>query len=575
MKQLEFTILHLFGGVGGSALGTAASRARFAGHEARFKDLGSVDFNQQVCDDYEMLTGVKALCADVHTLTPAELLRYCPRCPDVVMMSPPCKGFSALLGAERAAQEHYQQMNMLLVDALFLLMSTWSKPPPLIFIENVPRIQSRGKHVLDIMRQTAQAHGYTIGEGNHDCGELGNLAQHRRRYFAVMRLTSAVKRFVYHVRKKPVRACGDVISPIAMPGNIEVGGWMHSVPEISWKNWVRLALIPAGGDYRDISGVLKPGQARRELFRRAPLTAWDQPTATVAGPGGSNIGAVSDPRIEEWGGGRGSARLGVIPFDRAAGTVRGESLPNNGAFSVADPRWHANVLGVNSMSKAVGTVTSQGRITTGRFAVADDRVATARSLLTRTGGGWQRVAGVTAWEDVGPTVTAGAKIHAGSFQVADPRWLAVGCTPRPGAYGVMSWQAAASTISGSQRIDNARAAIADPRLDDAVIKKSPSFIPVIVAEDGCWHRPFTTYELAMLQGFPRIMRNGQPFQLTGRSHTRARQGVGNAVPPPAAEEIGNQLLMALLCNKVGVPAIASGGVWADDSTYETEYRLAI
>ncbi len=529
-KQLQFTVLHPFCGAGGSALGTAKSTARFAGFEGRFTNLGGIDNDEDACKDFEHLTGVPALCTDMHTLTPAELRRYVgDRTPDFVMASPPCKGFSALLGATRAAEPKYQLMNTLLIDMLFLMLSTWERPPGLIFIENVPRIASRGKHVLDQMRQTAQAEGYTIGEGTHDCGQIGNLGQHRRRWFAVLRHRATVPRFVYHVRKRAVRSCGDVIGSLPMPGDVEAGGPLHAVPNLSWKNWVRLSLIPAGGDWRDLPGVLKEGQPRREMFRRAPLQAWDVPSATVAGPGGSNIGAVSDPRVETWGRGR----LGVTGFDQAAGAVCGESLPNNGRFAVADPR--------------------RIFVKTDKRIRADAAAILGRNLPPTKATNWQQVAGVTRWEDPGPTVSGGAKIHAGAFQVSDPRY-GLTCTPRAGAYRVMRWQDAAQTITGSLSIDNGAAAVADPR-------KPPPFTPIIVSDDGCWHRPFTTFELAMLQSFPQMVR-GKPLTLTGTSHTRARLVIGNAVPPDAAEAVGDQIIMALVAAKAGVPTLVTGPVWA-------------
>lgn len=588
---MKFRILHFFAGIGGSALGAGAASARLGDHEATFETIGGIELDAAACRDFERLTGAPALCVDVHELEPAELRRFCGRArPDAVMLSPPCKGFSGLLSAKRAAEPHYQRMNTLMLRALFLIAETWPDRPPLIFVENVPRIGSRGK---DIVRQSIallESAGYAVATGSHDCGELGGLAQHRRRWFLLARHLRELPQIVYQPAKLRVRACGEVIGPLPMPGDVGLGGPMHSVPRLSWRNWVRLALIPAGGDWRDLPGVLADGERRREKFRRAPVTAWDATAETVTGPGGSASAAVADPRftnimqVAAWddpartvigasrvgsgapsvadprlaevlGLGDNEARhrhkLGVLGWDQTARTVTSTPTVGGGAPAVADPRWGGGRLGVTPWDEAAGTVAGESLPNNGRYSVADPRFDEGRRK------NWQRVAGVTPWDAAAPTVTSGAKIHAGAFQVADPR---LGCAPRAGAYRVLRWDEAAATITGSIAIDNGAAAVADPRLDP---DKPPPFTPVIVAADGTWHRPLTTLELAALQGFP-VTIGGAPLVLDGTSHTRWREAIGNAVPPPAAHAIGEQLLRALLIAKLGAFALdGQHEVWVD------------
>lgn len=588
----RFRMLHLFCGVGGAALGTAAAGARFGDDEAAFENVGGVDVDELACVDFERLTQARALCADIATLTPAQLRKLCGRtAPDAVMSSPPCKGFSGLLGAKRAAEEKYQAMNRLLLDALWLVCSTWAKPPALIFFENVPRIASRGAHLVDQATQLLQAHGYSIHTGSHDCGELGGLAQHRRRWFMLARHRDRVPQFVYQPPKHRVRACGEVIGPLPMPGDVAAGGAMHTVPRLSWRNWVRLALIPAGGDWRDLPGVVPEGKKRREVFRRDHVTSWDGPAETVTGPGGSAAEAVADPRARDW-----YANVyRVTDWDQPAGTVTGAPKPSSGSIVVADPRlalgengerhwnkyavaawdkpartvtgtdtrvgsgapsvadprteWFRGTMGVQGWDDPAPTITGNARPSSGSFAVADPRANKPA---------WQRVAGVTPWSEPAPTVTAGAKIHAGAFQIADPRVdAAIGCAPRAGAYRVLRWDEAAATITGSLAIDNGAAAVADPRLDP---DRPPPFTPIIIAADGTWHRPLTTLELAALQGFP-VLIDGVPLVFAGSSHTRWREAIGNAVPPPAALAVGEQLLRALLLSKLGAFALDSSPIW--------------
>lgn len=65
----------------------------------------------------------------------------------------------------------------------------------------------------------------------------------------------------------------------------------------------------------------------------------------------------------------------------------------------------------------------------------------------------------------------------------------------------------------------------------------------IVSEDGTWHRPFTTLELAALQGLVDV---GEHLELEGTSDTAWRERIGNAVPSPAAAAIASVMGRALL-----------------------------
>lgn len=602
-----YRIAHIFCGMGGKGLGASQALAMVGDHEASFETVGGIDFDPLACKDFEMLVGAPTLCADLHTLEPADLIAFFgPVAPDVIMMSPPCKGFSGLLSAKRAAEEHYQRMNTLMERALFLICSTWPTPPALVFVENVPRIASRGKAMVRRCIAMGEAHGYAVAEGTHDCGELGGLAQHRRRYFQLWRLRAKIPQFVYQPPKLRVRACGEVLGPLPIPGNVELAGPMHSVPKLSWRNWLRLALIPAGGDWRDLPGTLLDGEKRREKFRRAPVTAWDATAETVTGPGGSASVAVADPRVaisasdgRHWnkyavhgwtqpaltvtgtdtrvGSGAPSiadpriglgcapraGAYGVLSFDepsaavigkhridaaRAAvadprfgnvdrvtdweqpvGTITRSPAPSSGGGAVADPRWGGGRLGVTAWNEAAGTIAGESLPNNGKFSVADPRFADGKKK------NWQQVAGVTAWTSPSPTVTSGAKIHSGAFQVADPRtW------PPSDRYRVM-------TLAEALELD------LNP-------DRSPGFIPIIVADDGTWHRPLTTLELAVLQSFPALFA-GAPLVLAGTSHTRWREAIGNAVPPKAGTAIGNQLLRALLLASLGAFELDNNEIW--------------
>ena len=165
MTEKTFRVLQVFCGLGGKGLGAKQARAVFGDASARFETIGGIDFDPQACRDFEMLVGAPTLCIDVHDLEPAQLRAFVgDEPPDAVMMSPPCKGFSGLLSAKRAREPKYERMNTLMLRALFLLCETWDRPPSLIFVENVPRITSRGKTMLRQCRSLLEGAGYAIAE---------------------------------------------------------------------------------------------------------------------------------------------------------------------------------------------------------------------------------------------------------------------------------------------------------------------------------------------------------------------------------------------------------------------------
>lgn len=546
MKALEFTVFCPFGGIGGGALGFVGAEVRLLGVTARFRCLGGIDFDQQTCSDFERLVGSPAWCTDIDAITPVELRRRIPRAPDCVFLSPPCKGASGLLSAAKAKTAKYQRMNGLAERCIETMLTAWhDELPRLVLFENVPRLKQRAGGMLKRVRALLRKAGYVLHDGFHECGELGGLAQIRRRYLLVARLPTRVPSLLYQPPKRRVRGCGEVLGqlPIPLPGST-LGGPLHRLPKLSWLNWVRLALIPAGGDWRDLDGVLREGQARREVFRRHHVQDWDGPTSTIGGSGSNGPVAVADVR------GYGGA-YGVRDWSEPAGTITGETSPTNGRFAVADPRLaldackpgsHHNKYRVESWDEPAHTVVGATRPGSGAPSVSDERL------------GYRGTYGVLDWSDPSGTITGNARPPTGRFSVAEVRF---GCEMRNATYGVLGWEDAAATITGSARIDNGRFAVADPR-------KPPPEVPVIIATDGTWHRPLTTLELAALQGLPTEL-DGQPLELAGKSVSAWRERIGNCVPPPTAKAIAEQMLVALVESELGAMALKGPGtqVWVE------------
>ena len=542
-----YTAFFPFGGAGGGALGFQQAAIRLLGREGRFQIVGGLDVDEAGCRDFEYLTGAAQAQADVMALTPAEVRRIAgPVAPDVVFMSPPCKGASGLLSQTLSESPKYQAMNSLALVWTRLMLEAWDEPPRLVLLENVPRLKTRAGAMLREIRKLLNRAGYVCSDGFHDCGEIGGLAQRRRRYLLVARHRRRVPPLLYQPPIRRVRACGEVLGPLPLPED-PAAGRMHRLPKISWLNWVRLALIPAGGDWRDLPGVLAEGETRREKFKRHAVEDWQAPVGTVGGPGTNGVENVADPRL-----GMGACKPGshhnkyrIERWGAPAHTVIGATRPGSGAPGIADPRggWFPNTLGVSDWGSASGTVTGQARPTTGRFSVADPRVKNAFDH------GYM----VLPWNAPSPTVAGKSHPGCGAYSVADPR---LDCAPRAGVYGVIGWEEAAGTITGSACLDNGRFSVADPR-------KAPEQVPMIVAEDGTWHRPLTTLELAVLQGFPPLVR-GAPLQLAGSSSSAWRERIGNAVPPPAAQAIAERMLVALLQADYEIFALSGdSSVWVE------------
>ena len=179
--------------------------------------------------------------------------------------------------------------------------------------------------------------------------------------------------------------------------------------------------------------------------------------------------------------------------------------------------------------------------TTGAFSVADPRAEGAR---------FNNVYKVVRWDQPAPCVNGGGGPSSGAAAVADPRpWAGAG------HYGVLPWDEPSGAVTASGGADNGRGNVADPR---GPAWMPPEDVPLIISLDNTWHRPLTTYELAALQGFP----VGPDFALDGASHTRWREAIGNAVPPPAAQAIAGVMGQVLLLAATGQTfSLESTPIW--------------
>jgi site-specific DNA-cytosine methylase len=344
-------------------------------------------------------------------------------------------------------------MNELAIVWTRLMLDAWKDAPPrLVLLENVPRLKTRAAGMLRKVRALLREAGYVFHDGYHDCGELGGLAQHRRRYLLVARHEKRVPPLLYQPIKRRVRACGEVLGPMPMPED-PAAGPMHRLPRISWLNWVRLALIPAGGDWRDLPGVLADGQARRTKFKRHKMEEWSAPVGTIGGSGSNGVENVADPRpavalpaseSRHWN------KYAVTDWNEPARTVIGAIQPGSGGPAVADPRPFGNVDRVTAWDQPIGTITHAPAPSSGGGAVADPRV-----------GEWgDGRMGVLDFTDPARTVRGESLPSNGPFSVADPR---VPTEAFRGRLGVLGFEEPAGTVTGNGRPETGKFSVADPR----------------------------------------------------------------------------------------------------------------
>ncbi|HHM8950282.1 TPA: DNA cytosine methyltransferase [Pseudomonas aeruginosa] len=599
---------HFCCGLGGGAAGFNRARPRVGNVEAEWVCLGGIDVDPAGLRDFERLAGVPGTLLDLFTrdqyvrfhgkeppagwreATPEDVRRAAGgRRPDAVFISSPCKGASGLLSEKMSLTPKYQALNELTLRCIWLMGEAWADDPvPLIVFENVPRLASRGRHLLDQINSLLGGFGYAVAETTHDCGELGGLAQSRKRFLLVARHVEKVPPFLYEPEKKSLRAVGDILGRMPLPGDIEAAGPMHRVPSLQWKTWVRLALVRAGSDWRSlndlavedgylrdliivpeyhrgvlgvnhwgdscgvVAGASRPMNGRFSVADpRAPANAlqyqqygvrrWTDTSGAIIGvkSPGQGTYSVADPRGQSFG------KYPVTDWDGPSGTVIAASTTGQGAFAVADPRpggvRHNNVFRVVSMGSHAGTVTGGHSPSSGGQAVADPRYHNWHP------GASSRKLHVGEWGSATGTVTGSQQVASGALSIADPRVLdrtKGDAYLTGGHYGVVGFDQSAGAVSASARHDNGRWSVADPRMPAA----NDRLTCIIQSLDGTWHRPFTTLELAALQS---LVDPEEQLVLDGLSDSDWRERIGNAVPPAAAEAIAGVMGTTLLLAEQG------------------------
>ncbi|MDP2367665.1 DNA cytosine methyltransferase [Rhodoferax sp.] len=473
---------HLFCGIGAGAKGFNRARPSVGTMTGVFRCVGGIDVDPQAIADFGRMTGVPGTVLDLfdrdqyidfHGREPgadwreagtAEIHRaFGWERPHIVFLSAPCKGFSGLLSESKSKTAKYQALNRCTERGVWLSLEAYKDDPVELYLfENVPRISTRGRPLVDRIMRLFRAYGYAVAETTHDCGEIGGLAQSRKRFLMVARHMEKVPPFLYQPTKKPLRAVGDVLGRMPMPGDA-LGGPMHRIPSLQWKTWVRLAFVQAGSDWRSLNKLMvEDGQLRDYLIMPTVhsgllgVNRWAEPMGTVTSRGLPNNGnfAIADPRFDpsaKWLDGQ---ALGVRRWEESTGAIAGQQGPLQGAYSVADPRHggpakHSNEFRIIPWNRAAQAVTSAHG--TGQ-AVADPR-------MNWGDGAHQAKLHLTKWDEPHQAVTGARGPYSGAVSVADPRQPGQSF----GKYAVTGYDAPAGTVISGSTTGQGAFAVADPR----------------------------------------------------------------------------------------------------------------
>lgn len=486
VTERVFRHAHMACGIGSGARGFNGAQPRVGHLRARFECAGGIDVDPGAIRNFERLTGVKGTVmdlfnreqyrafhgrepgADWREAIPADVRGVFGHV-DVCLASYPCKGFSSLLSQAASLTAKYQALNALTLRGMWLTLEAYKDDPiPILLFENVPRIATRGRWLLDQIVALLHAYGYSVNEDVHDCGLIGNLAQSRKRFLLIARHPDKVPPFIYQPRLYPLRGVGEVIGELPLPGDPRAGS-MHRVPALQWKTWVRLAFVEAGSDWRSLNrlrvengvladyGIVPEPDMRENAYG---VCRWEDrgPLVTSARAPGQGRFSVADPRpftTRE-----GSGFLGVNSWIGHVGTISSRGGPTNGSYAIADPRpgygpaTHTNLLSVTSFDQSTRVVSGAVHVAGGALSVADPRYGEKRDCTL----------GVLSWSMPTGVVQGKSGPTNGTFSIADPR-PAYGPDTHRHVLGVHAWSAASGVLTGNPKPTSGAHCVADPRID--------------------------------------------------------------------------------------------------------------
>ncbi len=281
----RFRAIDIFAGGGGLTVGL--KRAGFA-------VAGAVEIERHAFSTYKVNhPEVRALRQDVRTVTGRDLRRMVPRGRvDLLVGCPPCQGFSSLTAKYRRRDPR----NDLVLEMGRLVVET---RPRAVMMENVPRLASKGRPLLDALLNELRGHGYHPNVEILQVADFG-VPQFRKRLVLLagrgFRIEMPTPTHSKDPREtlKAWRTVRDAIRSMPAPstfaeaqkaGGPQKANW-HVVRTLSEANVRRLRRAVPGATWPDIPAHLRPtchtGNYRGFLNVYGRMD-WDSVAPTITG----------------------------------------------------------------------------------------------------------------------------------------------------------------------------------------------------------------------------------------------------------------------------------------------------
>lgn len=255
-SKTRHTFIDLFSGCGGLSLGFG-----MAGYES----LLAIDNWQDALSTYTFnRPGARTLCADISALNPSEIKKqYDIHNVDVIIGGPPCQGFSV------AGKRDVNDTRNRLYKSFVEFVKTFS--PKAFVMENVPNILSIGNGVIrDAIVSDFEGLGYKVVHKVLTASDYGVPQNRRRAVFVGMKdgkeyifpdkLQSPKVTSWEALSDLPEHSLADGEDYTSTPKSAyqefmragSLGIYNHDVTEHEQKTKDIIALVPDGGNYKDL-----------------------------------------------------------------------------------------------------------------------------------------------------------------------------------------------------------------------------------------------------------------------------------------------------------------------------------
>lgn len=255
-KKTKHTFIDLFSGCGGLSLGFEM---------AGYKSLLAIDNWQDALSTYTFnRPGAKTLCADISELNPSDIKkRFGINDVDVIIGGPPCQGFSV------AGKRNVNDTRNHLYKSFVEFVKTFS--PEAFVMENVPNILSIGNGVIkDAIVSDFEGLGYKVVHKVLTASDYGVPQNRRRTIFVGMKNG---KEYIFPDKRQspkvtswealsdlPEHSLADGEDYASAPKSAyqefmragSRGIYNHDVTEHEQKTKDIIALVPDGGNYKDL-----------------------------------------------------------------------------------------------------------------------------------------------------------------------------------------------------------------------------------------------------------------------------------------------------------------------------------